>query len=196
LVSVGARSHSIGSHWAAFTSIPGTASEFVLETNLDWSRIDFRLSEQRCRIREPRGRSTDSGVLNTDPSHRPAGAIAEKENGPAPRRGSGAGPLGRGARRLPGADPVGLLNNSASGCDPAQCEAGQCPPISQSVAPSKLSRALADSAMLVLQHPSLYIEVQEELMRMRPQPYRVHLGRGFVFDPHVEHVLGENIALR
>ena len=31
-------------------------------------------------------------------------------------------------------------------------------------------------------------------MRMRAQPHRVDFGDGFVFDPRVENVLGEDIA--
>ena len=41
----------------------------------------------------------------------------------------------------------------------------------------------------------LYIEVEIKFMRMRPQFDVIYLVFGFIVDPHVDGILGEDIAL-
>jgi hypothetical protein len=43
---------------------------------------------------------------------------------------------------------------------------------------------------------SLYVEVKKKLMGMGPQFYRIDLIVGFVIDPHIDNVLGKNVAFQ
>jgi hypothetical protein len=40
----------------------------------------------------------------------------------------------------------------------------------------------------------LDIEVEFELVGVRPHPHRVHFAQGFIFNPGLDHVFGEDIA--
>jgi len=43
--------------------------------------------------------------------------------------------------------------------------------------------------------PILQVEIELEFHGMRPHAYNVHFVQGLVFDPHVDDVLRENVAL-
>src|SRR5208283_621538 len=57
---------------------------------------------------------------------------------------------------------------------------------------AKLAKAGTHTPDLI----NLYVVVKLEFHRMRPQAYSVHFVQGLVFDPHIDDILRENVALQ